>query len=154
MAKKLFGLIVVMLLLSASGAWAAGSVASNFVRDSKTGLTKYIWDWTSDASGDVSGEGSMTVTGTVAGVWYVPDSGGTQPTNAYDVTLTTSEPASFDVLVGTGANLSNTPSDSGNFTMPLDNTNNRPITLYKQTLTPTVSNAGNAKGGKIIILVF
>ena len=123
----------------------AGSIT---VTTSKVGgLTKYSIAWLSDASGDVSANTFGVKAGEIIQVGYIPDSGGTQPTDLYDVTMT--DENGVDVLTGTGANLSNATSTVA---VPAVSTYFR-RTLEAGDLTPVVAAAGNAKGGTIVLLV-
>lgn len=123
----------------------AGSIT---VTSSKVGnLTKYAIDWTSDAAGAVSGNTFDVEDGELVQVRYTPDSGGTQPTDLYDVTLT--DPSGLDILAGGGANLSNA---AASVAVPVVSTYFR-RTLEAGSYTPVVAAAGNAKGGLIELLV-
>src|SRR4051812_13185741 len=70
-------------------------------------VNRIVLAWVSDASGGaVSGiPTTFPVNGVLLAVEFVPDGGGTAPTNLYDVTLT--DTAGVDVLGGQGANLAN-----------------------------------------------
>jgi len=120
----------------------AGSVAASSA-DIGGGFTKYTIAWTSDAAGAVSGNTVDVKRGHLRQVKYKPDAGGTQPTDLYDVTLLDADGA--DLLAGGGANLSNV---NASIAVPT-----APILLEGQSVTPTVANAGNAKGGTIILYV-
>jgi hypothetical protein len=152
--KKL-GVILLALLLLPQLALAAGSCVASYDRDSRTGITTIVWEWTADASGDVSGlDGTFCTTGTISGVWFIPDATDT-PTDAYDVVIKTVAATDFDILYGGGANKSDTASTAGNMFTPVDSTNSKLVTLPKDTcIYPVVSNAGNATKGKIIMNVF
>lgn len=111
-------------------------------------LDKYTIAWVSDASGNVSGNSfNVEQPGELLQVQFTPDGGGTQPTNAYDLTMT--DPAGFDVLGATGANLSNAASAQA---VPVIGTYFRRA-LDAVAHTPVVANAGNAKGGTFTLLV-
>lgn len=124
----------------------AGSITVTTSRLSNA-VAKYSIAWVSDASGDVSANTFAVKSGELLQVRYVPDSGGTQPTDLYDVTMTDAN--SVDVLSGTGANLSNATSTT---VVPAVSTYFR-RTLEAGNLTPVVAAAGNAKGGTITLLV-
>lgn len=49
------------------------------------GITKVSLAWTSSAGGAVSGNSLTLHPGTIVAVEFIPGSGGTQPTDAYDV---------------------------------------------------------------------
>lgn len=128
----------------------AGSitVTSEELRDiNGNRVWKYAIDWLSDASGDVSGNTFDLPTGELVEVAYTPDGGATAPTDAYDVTMT--DPNGADTLAGTGANLSGTVAT---VVVPVISTYFRRF-VYAGTYTPVVANAGNAKGGLIILLI-
>ena len=120
----------------------AGSivVTSSDVGD---GVTKYSIAWTSDASGNVS-VGTMDLRrGRLRQVKYIPGAGGAQPTSGYTATLVDAD--GVDLLAAGGATLSNTAATMVAPTVPLF--------LESQTVTPTISGAGNAKGGTINLYV-
>jgi hypothetical protein len=124
----------------------AGSITVT-ASDVGAGITQYSVAWLSDASGNVSGTSFAVGTGELLQAEFVPDGGGTQPTDAYDLTLLNEN--STDVLGGAGANLSNTTRTQS---ACLTSTYVRRW-LVAGDLTPTVANAGNAKGGTVILLV-
>ena len=73
---------------------------------------------------------------------FIPDGGGTAPTDLYDVTVT--DPDGVDVLAALGANL------SGTLTVVKKHSDG--LTAFAgQKLTLNVTNAGNAKGGVVIL---
>lgn len=59
----------------------------------------------SAADGTATGTSSYAYSGEVLRFVAVPDSGGTQPTNAFDVVINDED--GYDILAGQGANLSN-----------------------------------------------
>ncbi len=81
---------------------AAGSVAV-LKSDVQEGVTRYILTWTSDASGNVSGNRIDIRRGTISQVQFSPSTGGTMPDRAHDVELDTL--ADVDALMRTGRNL-------------------------------------------------
>src|SRR3972149_4024740 len=91
----------------------AGTVALTSSRVDAS-VYKYSLAWTSDAAGAVSGNSISLPAGTVVAVTFIPDTGGAQPTDLYDVTMTCDAhgPNVLDDGAGTsiGANLSNTVS--------------------------------------------
>lgn len=103
---------------------------------------KIVFDWLSDASGDATGSTTHGINADIKGVVFKPDTGGTVPTDQYDVTLTDAN--SIDLLNGQGANLSSTNSIA--VTSDL-----LPITGDKLALT--VANGGNAKGGVVYVFL-
>lgn len=121
--------------------------------ESSGGVRKYSVDWTSDAAGAVSGSTFAMAPGTVIAATFTPDSGGTQPTNLYDVTILCAQ-HSVDVLNGAGADLDNSPGNHrGVFIQTADKTAFARQWLHGGVYQPVVANAGNAKGGVIDIYV-
>ena len=102
----------------------------------------YDLTWTSDASGDVKETAVAVEPGAVEQVEVYPDAGGTQPTDAFDVTLLNELGA--DLLGGQGADLSN----AGATILSVASIKHPGGSLY-----PNVENAGNAKGGRIRLIV-
>lgn len=108
-------------------------------------------DWVSDASGDYSED--IELNGELLKMVSVPDSGGTQPSNNYDVTLV--DESAIDVLEGYGANVSNAaaaavvPYVKEVITTDVQSALSRPI--LAGTYTFTVANGGNAKGGTALL---
>ena len=123
----------------------AGSIT---VTTSKVGnLSKYRIAWVSDGAGAVSGNSFAVGDGILEQVRYIPDGGGTQPTDLYDVVI--NDANSVDVLAGGGANLSNV---NTTVAVPLISTYHRRV-LEAGNLTPGITNAGASKGGTIDLLV-
>lgn len=111
--------------------------------------TEFAFEWVSHTDGSVSSVGtSDPIIGIIAGVWFYPDTGDTQPDDAYDVTLL--DEYGRDVLYGVGANLSQDQNNGGNFRIPM-NADGMSIILRGNTLTPAITNAGSGKGGTIIL---
>jgi hypothetical protein len=115
------------------------------------GVAKYSVAWTSDAAGAVSGNSFNVKRGRILQAKFVPGSGGTQPTDLYDVTLLDAD--SVDLLNGMGANRSNAASSilpalsGGGETMTQ-------IAFFEGgAVTPVVAGAGNAKTGTLILIV-
>src|SRR5512139_2576632 len=131
----------------------AGSITVT-TSEEGSGVIKYSVAWLSDASGNVSANTFSMGSGTIVMVEFVPDSGGTQPTDLYDVTLTDAEGVNvLDDGTGSasiGANLSNTaashrvPFIGGGGTVTYVRT-----WVHSGLFTPVVAAAGNAKGGTI-----
>lgn len=111
------------------------------------GDREYSIAWLSDAAGAVDGQPVTLPDGELLQVSYIPDSGGTQPTNAYDFTMTDAQ--SVDVLAGGGANLSNAVAT---VTVPVVSTYFR-RQLKAGSYTLVGANCGNAKGGTVVLLV-
>ena len=119
----------------------AGTVTAT---DENIGTIRQVtFDWLSDSAGNVSGTTSGEIyNGEILGVLCIPDSGGTAPTDQYDVTLIDAD--SRDMLFGQGANLSGTLSVA-----ILENLG----FVATSTLAPTVANAGDENGGIIVVYV-
>jgi len=148
--KKLF-LLTIMFFMCASLCHAAGSVDTDNKIMNRTRVI--VWEWTSDASGDVSGEGTVVIPGGhISFFASIPQSG---VTDNFDVTVkatrTIDNGNSYeiaDVLSGQGANLSNS-------------TDGEPIALStpctvgpQTTLELVVANAGNAQSGTFVLTVW
>jgi hypothetical protein len=148
-------LILLLLLVLISFVWGAGSITETLLRPTgmpKWEMHKITLDWTSDASGDVSGTATtVPIDGEIYRVVTIPDSGSDAPTDNWDFDLLDDD--SVDVLDGLGDNEPNTGSNQ--FSPILDGRDDgsnfglRPA--VHGMLTLVVSNAGNAKGGKVII---
>ena len=112
------------------------------------GITKITIAWTSTAGGAVSANAFAAPRGELLQVKFVPGSGGTQPSDLYDITLIDTD--SVDVLAGAGANLSNA---AGSFKVPSFGA----TTLFRylhdgaQNLDLVVANAGAAKTGTVTL---
>lgn len=141
MRKIVAGLVLaVVMVVMALPVFAVGSVTTVAAGDNPT---KYTLSWTSDASGNVTSNTSAIRVGNVFKIEIVPNGGGTQPTNLYDVTLLDAN--SVDLLSGVGADQSNAASKVFVFD---------PQMWHDDTaLTLTVANAGNAKGGTVYLWV-
>lgn len=135
----------------------AGSITETQLYDSRftsTQINRHALAWVSDASGNVNGTPTTAaIRGTILKVEFKPDTGGTQPTNAYDVTLT--DTAGVDVLAGQGANLSNSTATAVVPGVPFTDGTTTAVApcVVAEALTLNVSNAGNAKGGQVILYV-
>lgn len=117
----------------------AGSISFTYVE--AEGVQLVIFDWTSDASGNVTENYTKYLYGVVNRAVFVPDGGGTQPTNAYDATLL--DEHGFDVLEGLAANRSDTSTEEV-----------VPTSLKRAVagrLDLAIANAGNAKGGTVYL---
>jgi hypothetical protein len=113
-------------------------------------IRQKVLAWISDASGNVDQLiGQMN--GLIVGVSFVPDGGGTQPTDGYDVVI--NDVFGIDILSGQGANLSNVNKTSVCPLIPATDgtTTTAMLRPVADELTLLVTNAGNATGGKVII---
>jgi len=125
-----------------------------------TGALKCSIGWTCDAAGNVTGDTINMPAGSVLAVEFIPGTGGSQPTNLYDVDLLDFLGTSmFDDGAGAsiGANLSNV-----NTTHKVPFINGAATTYVRSWLQGssggqpyqlTVANAGNATSGVINIYV-
>jgi hypothetical protein len=107
-------------------------------------IKKITFTWTSSAGGQADAETAEFYTGRVIYAVQIPDGGGTQPTDQYDVVVTDAD--GVDVLKGLGANLSNAAN-----TYKADSDGLGAVVESKLTLA--VTGAGNAKGGKTILFI-
>lgn len=142
MRRIVLVLAVAALLVWQSPIFAVGTVTVT-TADIGGGITRYTVAWTSTAGGAVSANTFAVKKGHLIHVKFVPGSGGTQPTDLYDVTLVDAD--SLDVLNGGAANLSNaTPKILQADPLLLLNT---------ATLDVVVANAGASKTGTVTIYV-
>lgn len=127
----------------------AGSVTTTRQYLPYYGCEVIIFAWTSAADGTVSGVGGVNgVFGRIASVRFYP---GTGVTDAYDVTLLDAN--GLDVLLGVGANVSNSATNTAaNIRTPL-NTDKGFVVLNGATLTPAISGAGDSKTGTIELIM-
>ena len=111
-------------------------------------VQKVLFDWLSVDGGGDAGKARKTTANAYNGVLlravFVPDGGGTQPTAAYDVTVEDDD--GYDVLIGLGADLSNAAAVSKAEKDGLG-------AVANDHLTVSVTNAGNAKGGAVILYI-
>ena len=107
-------------------------------------IRKYTISWTSDASGNATAN-TIVLSGSIARINFVPGSGDTQPTDLYDLTLKDSD--GIDILLGSGADLSNTIATT---IIPLISSNK---IVINEKLAIAVSNAGNAKTGTVTLYI-
>jgi hypothetical protein len=99
--------------------------------------------FTSHTDGSVSGIGLPLPPGRLSTLKVVPASGGTQPTNLFDLTLVDGD--GLDVLGGRGADLSNAAPTLLQFDPPMP--------FPGGHLSPTVANAGSGKSGTLVLTV-
>lgn len=112
--------------------------------NSSVGICRYTFAATSDVSGDVSGNAKDLGAGRLIQVRVVPDGGGTQPSDLFDLTIT--DPHGIDVLNGEGANASNA---LGKYFL-----GDPPVYLQGGNLVDfVIANLGNAKGVTITVWV-
>jgi hypothetical protein len=119
-------------------------------------ILKYSVAWTSDASGNVSGVTFPMIVGTIIAVEFIPGSGGSQPSDGYDVDfLDAGGVTMFDNGANTsiGSNLSNL---FASHAVPLVGLTG--VTIYRRwhyggLVTVDVANAGNAKSGTVNVFM-
>lgn len=144
-----------------SGTWYSGAVdaiaaaASGFNTSAVFGngrVVQHTIDWVSDSFGNATVVSNVAISGSIDRVVIIP-SGSAAPTTQYDVTLTDSE--GIDVLGGNGADQSATLTATVYpVTTLTDGTSNGVIaTIVNGLLTLNVSNAGNAKAGRVVVYV-
>lgn len=105
--------------------------------------TIHSFAWTSHTDGSVAGIARSVPMGVIKQIKVVPNTGATQPTNLFDLTILDSD--GFDILSGRGADLVNT----GPTVLQFD-----PPYIYRGgTLTPTIAAAGSGKTGTIVLIV-
>jgi hypothetical protein len=131
----------------------AGSITVT-TSDLGGGYSKYSIAWVSSAGGAVA-ENAVTIKrGHIHLAKFIPDGGGTQPTDLYDVTLidAIAGATGADYLAGTGVDVSNA---ARKISAPQigNGTATQPVFWEGGDLYPTVANAGNAKGGTIVLVV-
>lgn len=143
MRTRLRWLVVFVILSLSAPLQAVGTVT---VTGPFNGV--YTIAWTSNASGAVSGNSFPVLLGEIKQVKFVPASGGTQPTDLYDVTLVDAD--GLDVLNGMGANLSNA---SPALITSLGVWTAAPAASSPVTFDLVVANAGNAKSGTVYLMV-
>lgn len=108
-----------------------------------TSVKRIHWDWasTSDNEGATK-QTTYAYDGLLERVAFIPDPATTTPTTGYDVTITDSD--GVDVLAGLGADLA--------VTGTVVKTHANGLTAVAGSkLTLNVSNAGNSKGGIVIL---
>ena len=105
-------------------------------------VKKISFDWLSSAGGAADATTTGYYSGVISRVVTIPDSGGTQPTDNYDLVLNDDD--SVDLLDGQGANRDNTNTEQ--LLTGLGVMANAKITLG-------ITNAGNAKGGQTIVYI-
>ena len=129
-------------------------------RDDNHIIKTLLFEWTSD-TGDGTVDFDFYMSGLLQQVTFRPSLAGTQPANAYDVTILSASCLDVDVLGGIGADCSNaatehefprlleelTQTDLSNFTVW-----SHPIAV-NGVHTLTIRNAGNGKTGAIALVL-
>lgn len=104
-------------------------------------VTRVEYDWTSDADGDADGNSELRAVGFIVRAVTIPD-GTDAPTDNYDIVVNDSD--GLDVMAGALANR-----DTANSEQVFPD----PPPAFDSTLEPVISNAGNAKKGKLILYI-
>jgi hypothetical protein len=109
-----------------------------------TSVKKIKFTWVSAADGSATGATVSPYDGRVIACIQIPDSGATQPTNAYDITVTDAD--GVNVLHGLGADLSNAATTYKTQEDKLG-------VVAGSVLTLNVTNAGDTMGGVTILYI-
>lgn len=115
-------------------------------------VRRYTLTWVSHTDGSVDLDTDQEIVGELLRVVFIP-SATAAPTAAYDVQL--KDAHGVDILAGQGANLSETNTTHVCPGVPLKDgttTSVRPIALA-DVLNLVIANAGDSKGGQIILYV-
>ena len=129
---------------------AVGSITETLTPDRTYGIRELSLAWTSHTDGAVSGIYTAKFSeGEILKVAFVP--GSTTPTDQYDVTVL--DPNSIDILLGRGANRSNSATQ---IVVPILNDGQTTPQYHGRNfaigpLQLVVANAGSQKTGKVII---
>jgi hypothetical protein len=144
-----FCFAIVLALLTCSVLLHAAGTATTTITDLGGGYTKVSIAWTSTAGGAVSANPFTPRRGHLMQVQFIPGGGGTQPTNAYDITLV--DATSVDWLNIGG--LSSVGTDLSNATSTIKSWNPQPWVDGTMTLDLVVANAGASKTGTVVIWI-
>ena len=101
------------------------------------------WQFTTDASGDITQESTATINGQISRVVTNPDNTDT-PTTLWD--LTVADEDGVDILCGAGADRDVADSGASEQIAPCP-----PCPAIQSKLTFTVANGGNAKKGVVVV---
>ena len=107
-------------------------------------IQKISWDWLSASDGTVSSAAFGAYMGKIVKAILASDSGGTAPTNLYDVTIEDED--GYDVLSGEGADVTSAA------TVYLVDPN-KCLWVRSNSLTLKVASAGDAKGGVVTLYI-
>ena len=144
-------LALVGALLWGASLQAVGTVVVT-TADVGGGITKITVAWTSTAGGAVSANAFAVPRGELLQVTFVPGTGGTVPTDLYDVTIV--DLNAVDVATGNGTDCSSTVT---RVRVPL--TGNAAALTHRifldgsSTLDVVVAAAGASKTGTVILLI-
>lgn len=142
--RKFTALLALLLVLAYVPVHAvAVGTATHTASNLGGGVEKHSVAWTSSAGGVVSGSPFSVGRGWILGIKFVPNTGGTQPTDQYDMTIVDTN--SVDIARGNGANLSNA---TATITAAPE------ICFFEGgTLDVVIANAGAAKTGTVIFYI-
>lgn len=119
----------------------AGTVT---ITESRSGSVKQVgFVWISSAGGAADGTTTYPYDGKLIGLTTIPAGGGSAPTDNYDVAITNA--SGFDVLLGAGANR-----DTANTEYVADASLGA---TPPSVLTLAVTNAGDTKGGTVVLYI-
>jgi len=104
--------------------------------------SKVSFAFVTASDGTAGGATTQSLTGELIRAVFVPGSGGSQPTNAFDVVVNDSD--GYDVLAGQGANISNAAPTTVVSSLGA---------VFNSALTLAVTNAGDTKSGTIILYI-
>jgi hypothetical protein len=118
--------------------------------------TVYSFEWTSNSAGAVNGVGGISVDGLILGVQFKSDPTNI-PTTAYDVQLQTA--GGQDMLMNTGvsglgSNIASAITDIATQFRKPTNIDGGNVMVFGETLSPVITNAGNATHGWIYLHVW
>lgn len=141
---------LVAAVVALAFAWPTAAAGSKAVTSSSVGsdVTRYAITWTSDGSGNVSGNlGGLIKRGYLYQVQIIPGTAGSQPTAAYDITLLDAYGVNLLVHGSTdaGANLSQTAASAAQIFPAYYHDGTAGVEL-------TVANAGDTKSGTVVLL--
>lgn len=145
LAGLVIGWISICLVMTAPDVQAAGSLTVPTVTYVGAGVRRWQSTWTSTAGGAVSGNTLGIPSGDVFQIEFVPGTGGTQPTDLYDVQLNTGV-GTVNLLGTSGDNLSQTTSKIVQLVPPYFHDGMAELDLV-------IANAGASKTGTVIVWV-
>lgn len=146
----IFSIFCIFLFALCWQANGAGTVTLTQSRGQQP-VRRLVFDWVSDAAGVVSGTVSGTVNGKIVGV--ITDPGTPAPTDNYDVTMINSD--GFDVFNGRGIDRDTVNTEQFCPAVAFTDGVTAGVThvAVAGTLELRIANAGNAKAGRVIVLL-
>jgi hypothetical protein len=160
MKKALTTILIIAMVLGAA-AWQESQAAGSATWTEKNmgRFMVYRCSWTSDASGNVSagaGVAGITISGYLTGVNFKSVSGSV-PSNLYDAEMLTADGQNvlYDAAseVNVGADIPSALTANGQRRTPY-NKDGHFKQLYMEVVTPSITNAGNARSGIIELIVW